>query len=432
MFFRYRLTVYAFPLFAIVGYVLLARFGPLRARGPRPAKRTIELVEPVPTARPTPERASWGALARVLLPAVVVVTACGTRTGHLDLIAVAAGVVYAALVAAVAEVWARRTDGQRGRALSAVNGVGGAVAAVLSLWFVSAHTVVQTATGTRSWPWLAWWLPVLGVVAIGWWAARQLRGGRAARDVELTLLTVVVGAIALFLAMSMLPGPISHFEGFDDALDMGGANTLAHGYFPWRDLLFYHGVFRDVLAGSLGRAIFDDSIWGITAGHTVILDPTACGFNLPLRRLGQPAQPVVPRPVLAGCDRSGDGVAAGVGAVHGPARAGAPAEVGAVHERSPRVEQPGGAVCGLAHHTDRVRRDVRRRSAGWAVGLTLLLVVEEILVPETIFSPRRSWRVWWRRRLSIADRGRTCGPVCGSPAGASAPGSPPRPYGRRS
>ena len=208
LFLRYRLTVYAFPLFAIVGYVLLARFGPLRARGPRPAKRTIELVEPVPAAPPTPERASWGTLARVLLPAAVVVAACGTRTGHPDLIAVAAGVVYAALVAAVAEVWARRTDGQRWRALSAVNGVGGAVAAVLSLWFVSAHTVVQTATGTRSWPWLAWWLPVLGVVAIGWWAARQLRGGRAARDVELTLLTVVVGAIALFLAMSMLPAPI--------------------------------------------------------------------------------------------------------------------------------------------------------------------------------------------------------------------------------
>jgi hypothetical protein len=39
-FWIYRLTVYAFPLFAIVGYVLLARFGPLRSRGPRPVLRT--------------------------------------------------------------------------------------------------------------------------------------------------------------------------------------------------------------------------------------------------------------------------------------------------------------------------------------------------------------------------------------------------------
>jgi hypothetical protein len=34
----------------------------------------------------------------------------------------------------------------------------------------------------------------------------QLRSGHAARDVELTLLAVVVGAIALFLAISALPG----------------------------------------------------------------------------------------------------------------------------------------------------------------------------------------------------------------------------------
>ena len=221
----------------------------------------------------TPERASWGTLARVLLPAAVVVAACGARTGHMDLLAVAAGVVYAALVAAVAEVWARRTDGQRWRALSAVNGVGGAVAAVLSLWFVSAHTVVQTATGTRSWPWLAWWLPVLGVVAIGWWSARQLRGGRAARDVELTLLTVVVGAIAAVPGDVGSPRTDPTFPGFDDALEMAGASLVARGYFPWRDVLFVHGLFPDVLTGSLGRAIFGDSIWGVLAVHTVILVP---------------------------------------------------------------------------------------------------------------------------------------------------------------
>jgi len=45
-FWEYRLLVYGLPFFAIVGYVLLARFGPLRSRSPRPAKRTIELVEP--------------------------------------------------------------------------------------------------------------------------------------------------------------------------------------------------------------------------------------------------------------------------------------------------------------------------------------------------------------------------------------------------
>src|SRR5882757_1275321 len=105
-FWEYRLLVYGLPFFAIVGYVLLARFGPLRSRSPRPAKRTIELVEPAPTAPPTPDGALWGTLARILLPAAVVVTACGARTGHIDLLAVAAGVAYVALVAVAAEVWA--------------------------------------------------------------------------------------------------------------------------------------------------------------------------------------------------------------------------------------------------------------------------------------------------------------------------------------
>ena len=173
--------------------------------------------------------------------------------------------VYVVLVAAVAEVWARRTDGQRWRALSAVNGVGGAVAAVLGLWFVSAHTVVQTATGTESWPWLAWWLPVLGVVAIGWWAARQLRGGRAARDVELTLLTVVVGAIALFLAVSISPDR-SAFPGLRRRPGCGRRERARPRLLPVARSALRHGLFPDVLAGSLGQAIFGDSIWGIHAG----------------------------------------------------------------------------------------------------------------------------------------------------------------------
>jgi len=385
LFFRYRLTVYAFPLLAIVGYVLLARFGPLRARGPRPAKRAIELVEPVLTARPTPERASWGPVARVLLPAAVVVAAGGSRTGHPDLIAVAAGVVYTALVAAIAGVWARRTDGQRWRALSAVNGVGGAIAAVLSLWFVSAHTVVQTTTGTRSWPWLAWWLPVLGVVAIGWWSARQLRGGRAAPDVELTLLTVVVGAIALFLAMSMLPGPIMRFVGFDDSLDATGASLLARGYFPWRDFLFVHGLFTDVLTGSLGRAIFEDSIWGVLAVHTVILVPlfVVCIYLFAVwfsRRnpwflalfllvvIGLGTGQLLEWQRFMGLHVSGL-------LLKWERTMSYPYAFYFTAERF--VAWPATLIV--------FGEMLRRRSARWAVGLTLLLVVDEILVPETLF-----------------------------------------------
>ncbi len=365
---NYRLIVYALPFFTIAGYVLLARFGPLRSHTPRPAKRTIELVEPVPAEPPMPERAPWGTLARILLPAALVVAACGARTGHTDPLAIAAGAAYLALVIAVAEVWARRTDGQRRRALSAVNGIAGAAAAVLSLWFVSSHTVVQTAAGTRTWPWLAWWLPVLGAIAIVWWAARQLRRGRSAYDVELTLLTVVVGAVAVFLAMSVLPGQLTHFQGFDDAAEMAGASVAARGYFPWRDVLFVHGVFPDILTGSLGRAIFGDTIWSVFAVHTVILVPlfwvSTYLFAVWVSRRNPLFLALVflwatsfVRPLLD----------------------------------SERFTGPSWELLwserfiGLPVALIVLGETLRRRSAVWAVGLTLLLYVEEILVPETLF-----------------------------------------------
>ena len=367
-FWAYRLIVYAFPFFTIAGYALLARFGPLQSCIPRPAKRVIELVEPLPTAPPVLDRASWGTLARILLPAAVVVAACGARTKHIDLLAIATGVVYVALVVAVAEVWARGTDGQRWRALSTVNGTGGAVAAVLSLWFVSAHTVVQTATGARTWPWLVWWLPVLSMVVIGWWSLRQLRAGRTARDVELTLLTVVVGAIAVFLAMSVLPGQITHFQGFDDAAEMAGASVVARGYFPWRDVLFVHGVFPDVLTGSLGRAIFGNSIWGVFAVHTVILVPvfwvSTYLFAVWVSRRNPWFLALVflwatslARPLLDSEPFTG-----------------------------PRWELVWSErFMGLPVALIVLGETLRRRSAAWAVGLTVLLFVEEILVPETLF-----------------------------------------------
>lgn len=367
-FWYYRLTVYAFPVFTIVGYMLLVRFGPLRPRGPRPAKRDNASVESNPVACSTPEHGSLGSLTRILLPAAVVVSACAARKGHIDLIAVAAGGTYLAVVVAVAETWAHRTGGQRRPALSRTNGVGGAVAAVLSLWFVSAHTTVQTATGVQSWPWLVWWLPVLGVFAIGWWAARQFRGGREARDVELTLLTVVVGAIALFLAMSVLPGQIMHFQGFDDAVEMAGASVTARGYFPWRDVLFIHGVFPDVLVGSLGVAIFGDSIWGVFAVHTAILVPlfwvSSYFFAVWVGRrnpwfltLVFLAATSLVRPLLDSEPLTG-----------------------------PRWELLWSErFLGVPVVLIVLGETVRRRSVAWAVGLTLLLFLEEILVPETIF-----------------------------------------------
>ena len=94
-----RLIVYRFPLFVIIGYVLLAtssaRCGGI---GPWPANRTIELFGCCPPRHPAPEGVV-GTVAQVLLPVVVV--GGGALTGHIDLLAVAAGVAYLVLIAVV-------------------------------------------------------------------------------------------------------------------------------------------------------------------------------------------------------------------------------------------------------------------------------------------------------------------------------------------
>ncbi len=385
LFFRYRLSVYAFPLFAIVG---VRAVGAVRAAaGPRsrPAKRTIELVEPVPTARPTPERASWGSLARVLLPAVVVVTACGTRTGHPDLIAVAAGVVYAALVAAVAEVWARRTDGQRWRALSAVNGVGGAVAAVLSLGFVSAHTVVQTATGTRV-------VAMAGLVAArprggGDWvvggasASRWARGARCRADTadgRRGCDRAVPGDVGA-------PRTDQPFRGLRRRPGYGRREHARPRLLPVaRSALRTTACYPDVLAGSLGRAIFDDSIWGIDAGHTVILAPLFVVSIYLFAVWVSRRNPWFLGLFLLGVIGLSTRLLLEWGQFMD-----LPVSVELLKEQflslAPLWSAPAGRFVAWPITLIVFGETLRRRSAGWAVGLTLLLVVDEILVPETIF-----------------------------------------------
>ena len=173
----------------------------------------------------------------------------------------------------------------------------------------------------------------------------------------------------MFLAMSVLPGEITYFQGYDDAQEMAGASLVARGYFPWRDVLFVHGLFPDVLTGSLGRAIFGDSIWGVFAVHTVILIPmfwvSAYLFAVWVSRRNPWFLALtflwttsLVRPLL-------------------------------------ELERFTGHPAGELQWSERfmalpmalivLGETLRRRSLAWAVGLTLLLFVLEILVPETIF-----------------------------------------------
>jgi hypothetical protein len=289
-FLRYRLATYAFPIGVIVIYWLLDRWGPLRSVDRRTASATVPLVvaddaaaEAAASAAPT---APALALARLIPAAVFVALATRTRVpvslGDVTRMRIAAAAAYIVGVAAVSWVTlvvARRRPNSAwsyGDCVSAVNAFAGAAVAIGGLWFVSHQTeVLLPSHAIRAWPWIPWWLAVLGILAAWAWATRGLRSGRAPSDIEQRLRVVLLGSAAIYVIVAAIPAQLTGFNGFDDAQGMTGAALVQHGYFPWRDFQFIHGLFTDVFESWLGFHIFQPTAWGNAAGFDLVLFPLA-------------------------------------------------------------------------------------------------------------------------------------------------------------
>jgi hypothetical protein len=287
----YRLITYAFPVGVLAVYSLLAWRGPLRRTVRVRRARAAAAMLDLPAAEPADVLAAGpalGAAARLLLPAVVVVTAGSTRpAGHHQRITaqgLLCGLAYAAgVLGLAAAITLYRTRSSRPLwpqirpAIAAVNGVAGAMISVLGLWYISQNSVVVVLRdhSVHHWPWLPGWLAALGMLVIAAWGVLRLRGGRAPAAVEKRLLAVVVGAATVFLITSRMPGQLGRFHGFDDAQNLVGAHLLGKGYFPWRDLFFIHGLWMDALQSTLGFSVFGDTRWGGNAGVAVLVIP-AC------------------------------------------------------------------------------------------------------------------------------------------------------------
>ena len=225
---------------------------------------------------------------RLLLPAMVVIVAASaasasavqtiTARGLLCGLAYLAVVLVLAARARLAPPALHQPSWVRVRsAIPAVNGVAGAMASVGGLWYISRHSVVLVRGGNtvHQWPWLPGWLAALAMLVIAAWAVLRLRSGRPPVWVENRLLAVVVGSVALFLITSRMPGQLGKFQGFDDAQNLVGANLLGKGYFPWRDMMFIHGLWADVLQSTIGFSVFGDTRWGGFAGASMLLVPLA-------------------------------------------------------------------------------------------------------------------------------------------------------------
>jgi hypothetical protein len=376
-FLAYRLITYAFPVGVLVVYSLLAWRGPLRrpARARRPrataAMRDLPAAEPARLAAQAPAGSAAGAAlataARLLLPAMVVVVAASARSAshsrEITTPGLLCGLAYLAgvPVLAAAITWLR-PDPRQPRwvqvrsATAAVNGIAGAMASVFGLWLVSHLSLVAVLSDHRAhhWPWLPAWLAGLGMVVVAAWGAVRLRGGRPPAAVEQRLLVTVVGAAAVFLITSWLPGQLGRFRGFDDAQGLVGANLLGKGYFPWRDLFFIHGLWMDALQSTLGFTVFGDTRWGGNAGSTVLVIPV-CWVILYL--------------FAVWFSRSNRWFLIGVVLL---LLTGVPAA-----PDSRFIFVPVSLVL--------LGEMLRRRSFGWCSAFTVVMFIQAVLVPETLF-----------------------------------------------
>ncbi len=278
----YHLLVYAFPVGTLIIYSLLAWRGPLRrapaARKRRTTGRMLDIRAEQGDGEPLALGDVLAAGARVLLPAAVLVLAVSARStsSHQTVTSdgLLAGVAYVVVTAVLAAALTVLRHVQPRQATAIVNAFAGPAAAIGSLWVISQNTVVVVAGhGVRHWPWLPGWLAAVGVLVCIAWAVLRLRGGRAAGAVEGRLLAVVVGACAVFIAISYLPGEQGGLQGYDDSMGLVGARLLSLGYFPWRDFMFIHGLWPDALQTTIGFAEFGATRWGGVAGTDVIVQP---------------------------------------------------------------------------------------------------------------------------------------------------------------
>jgi hypothetical protein len=168
-------------------------------------------------------------------------------------------------------------------ALSAINAVFGSLAVLaLAVAAESAHVVEQDTGTSVDYPFVApWLLGVLGgaiVIGIATWISR-VEPGRWRRAEGLVLLSLVA-PVVVFLFVADMPDELGPPDLFHEGERLTGRALVVGGDFPWRDVLFSHGLFSDVTLPDLNMVSLEDSRWGLTAGASVVERPLFWIFTL--------------------------------------------------------------------------------------------------------------------------------------------------------
>ena len=272
---QYYVSVLFFPLVSLLLYELVGRLWP--------GSSWPEVAREAPPPEPSALRIRVGQLA----PSLAVGLSLGwiwllwkpTGDRRDPWIAVGLALLYVAIVFKGAAVIASRSGGEAASALARLD-AGLAPFSLLLVEAVSRDTwvAVQSPQAVYRYhpiPTSLTLTALVVVLAVTWSRLGRARGLAALRRIELQSVLFVAIPFFLFACTASLSVPLGRLDLFHDGEQTGAANLVLHGAFPWRDVIFVHGLLQDVLTPLLGFAVFGRTIWGASSGYSYFLAP-AC------------------------------------------------------------------------------------------------------------------------------------------------------------
>jgi hypothetical protein len=285
----YFLIVLVFPALSLLLYVSL---GEASRRLGLPSGSPVQLPPPAEPAAlealPGRDNALMAGAARAVAVGVsfgleVAVARDATTVASFWFTIAFVGVAYAAVVMdlafllhmAVLRVWTPTAIVSALNALAAPLTLTGllAVSAVTSVTVSADHSV-------HRYPWLPGWVALVATGLLLLWIGARIAHAQdgAIPRVERLVVLLVSAPVCLFVLTSALPSALGPINMFEDGQTLVGAQLTLEGYVPWRDSLPIHGLLQDQLSAIPGILLFGDSLWGATAGRTLLLNPLAYVF----------------------------------------------------------------------------------------------------------------------------------------------------------
>lgn len=280
-FINYLLVVVAFPVGSIVSYVGIdAGLRRLRRESRPVRQRLFPAPSPDPAIGPDPRRERrLTVLGRVWFVGAVLAAGATVEvgvSGNLVWPLIGAwSVSYVIGVWAVAWLAARYGGVSQSHAVAAMNALFAASALVAIAITVRASMVTLTGTGeVRHIAWLPVSLLVgLTVVAVASVAVGLWRCGSQRWSVlERWTVLLVAAPVALWLLTAGLNGP-TPLDFYHEGEVLTATRLIREGAFPWRDVLFIHGLMGDFIPGWAAIELFGDTRWASIAVSGAVLVP---------------------------------------------------------------------------------------------------------------------------------------------------------------